>query len=90
MNTNIIKGYKGIIDLDISNIPEIHRKEIIKKHHEDIEEYKKYQETLRPEYRYENTIEKIQKLQEKERKILDKHIKEEIEEKYKLYKKFIK
>jgi len=33
--------------------------ELIRKHKEDIEKYKRYQDTLDPELRYENTIGKI-------------------------------
>ena len=55
----IVKGYKGVIDLDLSLVPKIYRKSAIEQHNKDIEEYKKYQLSLKPENRYENTIEKI-------------------------------
>lgn len=58
---SIIKGYKGIIDLDLSLVPKIYIKAAIEQHYKDIEEYKKYQLTLKPENRYENTIERIEK-----------------------------
>ncbi len=57
----IIKGYKGVIDLDLSLVSPIHRKGAIEQHYKDIEEYKKYQLSLEPQYRYENTIERIKK-----------------------------
>ena len=56
MNKNIIKGYKGVIDLDLSLVAHDYRDSAIKQHYQDIEDYKKYQETLKPEHRYENTI----------------------------------
>lgn len=62
---NIIKGYKGIMDLDISSIPEIHKKNIIERHYKDIEYYKKYQNSLFPKNRYENTMVEIQKKNKK-------------------------
>ena len=67
MNKNIIKGYKGVIDLDLSLIHKDYIKSVIKQHYQDIKDYKKYQKTLKPEYRYENTILRINKQHTKER-----------------------
>ena len=58
---NVIKGYKGIMDLDLTNIDPTHHKSLIKQHKKDIINYKRYQENLPEELRYENTIEKIVK-----------------------------
>ena len=58
---NVIKGYKGIMDLDLTKIDPIHHKSLIKQHKKDIINYKRYQENLPEELRYENTIEKILK-----------------------------
>ena len=58
---NVIKGYKGIMDLDLTNIHPTHHKSLIKQHKKDIINYKRYQENLPEELRYENTIEKIVK-----------------------------
>ena len=66
MNKNIVKGYKGIIDLDLSLVPIDHRESAIKQHYQDIKDYKKYQKTLKPEHRYENTILRIKKQIENE------------------------
>lgn len=66
MKKNIIKGYKGVIDLDLSLIDENYKKSAIEQHYKDIEEYKKYQETLKPEHRYDNTILRIKKQFENE------------------------
>ena len=52
----IIKGYKGVMDLDLTNIdPKLH-KVLINQHYNDIEEYKKYQGSIKDEQRYDNTI----------------------------------
>ena len=55
----IIKGYKGVIDLDLTYIDKSYHRLLIKQHRSDIENYKKYQEKIDPEMRYENTIGKI-------------------------------
>lgn len=55
----IIKGYKGVIDLDLTYIDPSYHRLLIKQHRSDIENYKKYQEKIDPEMRYENTIGKI-------------------------------
>jgi len=63
LSTNyIIDGYKGIIPLDTRDIDPKYREEAIKQHYADIEEYTKYQASLSPRLRYENTIERVKKL----------------------------
>ncbi len=57
---NIVKGYKGVIDLDLSLVHKNHIQSAIKQHYKDIEDYKKYQKSLPEEQRYENTIERVQ------------------------------
>ena len=59
MTQKIIAGYKGIMELDLSNVHPAHHKELIKLHNKDIEEYKLYQSSLDTEMQYENTIQKI-------------------------------
>lgn len=56
-----IDGYKGIMDLDLTNIHPVYHDIIIKQHKKDILLYKQYQKQLDPSMRYENTIEKILK-----------------------------
>ena len=58
---NVIKGYKGIMDLNLTNIDPTYHKSLIKQHKKDILNYKTYQENLPEELRYENTIGKIVK-----------------------------
>lgn len=55
----IVKGYKGVIDLDLSEINPMFHRELIRQHTQDIENYKKYQESLDEHMKYENTVEKI-------------------------------
>mgnify|MGYP003684182523 CR=1 FL=1 len=55
----IVKGDKGIMDLDLSLVPENVRKIAIDQHFEDIKEYNAYQKSLPSSLRYENTITKI-------------------------------
>ena len=57
----IVKGYKGVMDLDLTNIPLVFHKSLIEQHEKDIEKYKLYQQTLEPELRYENAIELVLK-----------------------------
>ena len=66
---SIIKGYKGVMDLDLSLVPKMYEKEAVEQHYKDIKEYKKYQKTLKPQHRYENTVERINKQIEKENNI---------------------
>lgn len=60
MNNNIIKGYKGIMDLDLSGIPKEYHYDVINQHYKDIKEYKVYQSGLKKEHRYENSVQRIQ------------------------------
>jgi hypothetical protein len=62
MNTdNIIPGYQGIMDLDVTNMEPIHIKQAINQHYNDIKIYAAEQSKLKPEHRYENTILRINK-----------------------------
>lgn len=62
MVTDIVDGYLGIMDLDLTNIPENLKKIMVEQHMKDIENYKAEQYQLKPHLRYENTIERINKL----------------------------
>lgn len=59
--TNKIDGYKGIMELDLTNIHPVYHDIIIKQHKQDILLYKQYQKQLDPSMKYENTIGKILK-----------------------------
>ena len=73
-NNKIIKGYNGIMDLDLTNIdPKLH-KSMISQHYQDMEEYKLEQSKLKPEQRYENTIGKAYQKMEYENRMLNKRL----------------
>ena len=62
MKNNIIKGYKGVMDLDLSLVSESSKAVAIKQHYQDIKLYKKEQSERPKHLRYENTILPIKKL----------------------------
>lgn len=80
MSSNIVKGYNGIMDLDLNLIPRKFHKEAIDQHYKDIENYKKEQSLLPKKLRYENTIVKAEKVIEIKRLALQKRIKEKYDE----------
>lgn len=53
---NIVRGYQGIIDLDLSGIDSKYKEDAIRQHLQDIEEYKIEQSKLPERLRYKNTI----------------------------------
>jgi hypothetical protein len=70
----LIKGYNGIMDLDLTNVNKQFHKNMIEQHKKDIMNYKLEQSKLKPELRYENTIlVAIQKIK-KENYILSKRL----------------
>ena len=72
----IIKGYQGIMDLDLSLVDKKFWPEVIIQHHKEIEAYKKEQAQLPNRLRYENTIVKALQLIENDCKALEKRRKE--------------
>jgi len=70
----IIPGYKGIMSLDLQNIDIIHRKQAIDQHYNDIKKYTMDQSEMSPQLRYENTIERIQKLHKRDFNALEKRV----------------
>lgn len=85
----IVKGYKGIIDLDLSNTHPVYHDILKKQHKEDIEKYKKYQESLKPELRYDNAIGKIIKDREYYEKLRDFYAAEKKKQEYQYYKELL-
>ena len=81
---SIIKGYKGVMDLDLSLVPKMYEKEAVEQHYKDINEYKKYQKSLKPQHRYENTVERIHKRLEKENNIRNEKRKKDQDRRYQL------
>ncbi len=92
MNTKnkkcIIDGYKGIMELDLTNIDPKYHKSYITQHYKDIKDYKIYQSTLETHLQYENTIVRIQKNNEVERDIIIKKEEEKKQKKDQYYEKF--
>jgi hypothetical protein len=62
MTKDTIDGYLGIMELDLTNIPENLKKETAEQHMKDIDNYKAEQFKLKPHLRYENTIIRIEKM----------------------------
>ena len=62
MTKDTIDGYLGIMELDLTNIPENLKKETAEQHMKDIDNYKAEQFKLKPHLRYENTIVRIEKM----------------------------
>lgn len=75
INKDIIKGYNGIMDLDLTYVPEELKKTMIDQHYKDIDNYKNEQNVLEPRLRYENTIERVQKSLEKTEALILKRLK---------------
>jgi hypothetical protein len=71
---NIIPGYNGIMPLDLQNIDIQHRKQAIDQHYDDIKKYIRDQSEMSPRLRYENTIERIQKMHKQEFDALEKRV----------------
>ena len=72
MVSNIVKGHKGIMDLELDLVPKGFWKEAIKQHNQDIIEYNMEQDKLPERLRYENTILRIKKLHEIDEKAGEK------------------
>ena len=71
----IIKGYKGIIDLDLTNVNIIIHKELIQQHYKDIELYKQEQKNLKDELKYDNGVGLSLRKMEIENNIISKRCK---------------
>lgn len=80
MSSNIVKGYNGIMDLDLNLVPSKFHKEAVEQHYRDIKEYKTEQKLLPEKLRYENTVVKAEKVINAEKIALQKRIKEKYDE----------
>ena len=72
---NIVPGYNGIMDLDLTNIPKEHHNDIIRQHYLNIDEYKTDQDNRPSHLRYENSILRVENQLKKEKKLFLKRIK---------------
>lgn len=79
MKNKIIKGYHGIMDLDLTHVDIKYHNEMIKQHNKDIELYKIEQDKLKPKDRYENTILRVQNQQRYEDYIIKMRKQKEID-----------
>jgi len=70
MKSDINEGYKGVMDLDLNLVDPWFHEIAVKQHYQDINQYKMEQSELRPELRYENTVQRVLQKQEKERAII--------------------
>ena len=84
---DIVEGYKGIMDLDLTDVDPKYKKIMTAQHLKDIANYKGEQAQLKPHLRYENTIGKVQKIHEKDAYHLHKRTIESEEEKRKYFEK---
>ena len=62
MTKDTVDGYLGIMELDLTNVPENLRKQTAEQHTKDIDDYKIEQLKLKPHLRYENTVVRIEKM----------------------------
>ena len=75
-----IEGYKGIMELDLTNVPEKFHSEMVAIHLNDIKEYKIEQAQRPKNCRYENTVLKANKYWElHDREVRKRREKEEKE-----------
>lgn len=72
MKYDIIGGYKGVMDLDLNLVDPRFHEIAVKQHYQDITQYKIEQSKLKPELRYENTVQRVLKQLDKEQTILRK------------------
>ncbi len=86
---DIIEGYQSISPLDVSVFPKEHRKQAMEQHYANIKEYKKEQHERPFHLRYENTILRIEKIHEHERKASILREQNRIKETEELYDKII-
>ena len=68
----IVKGYKGIMDLDLSSFDPKFHEELVLQHNKEIEEYKREQNERPPKLRYENAIVNAMNIIALDRKALEK------------------
>ena len=72
---NIINGYKGVMDLDLTYVDNQFHKFLIQQHYKDIELYKIEQSKLKDELKYDNGVGLALKKMENENKIIAERFK---------------
>jgi len=90
MKELIIPGYKGIMDLDLTNIDSKFHHEMVNLHSQEIEEYKKEQLQRLKHIRYENCVKRILDQFKRDQEIVKKRELENNKKKEEEYQKIIK
>jgi hypothetical protein len=89
MKELIIPGYKGIMDLDLTNIDSKFHHEMVNLHSQEIEEYKKEQLQRPKHIRYENCVKRILDQFKRDQEIVKKRELEKKRKKDEEYQKWI-
>ena len=76
---HIVKGYKGVMDLDLSLVDPKFHKEVILQHNKDVDEYKREQCERPEKLRYENAIMHAHNIIDLDRKATEQVAKEIIQ-----------
>lgn len=77
-NDHIVKGYKGVMELDLTLVDPKFHKEVVAQHAADIAEYKREQSERSPRLRYENAIVNAYNVIELDRKAAEQLAKDAI------------
>ena len=78
-NGNIVKGYQGIMDLDLSSIDPKFHKEVVIQHMKDIAEYKREQHERPDKLRYDTAIVHAHNIIELDRRVAEQLRKDAIQ-----------
>ena len=89
MKELIIPGYKGIMDLDLTNIDSKFHHEMVNLHYQEIEEYKKEQLQRPKHIRYEHCVKRILDQFKRDQEIVKKRELEKKTKKDEEYQKWV-
>ena len=81
----IVSGYKGIMPLDLTHIDPKYHKVLINQHTADKIEYNIYQQSLKPELQYENSIQRVLQMLDKDIQSTEKRNHEHLLKKHQEY-----
>jgi len=88
--TYIVSGYKGIMPLDLTHVDPKYHKDLINQHSDDIRDYKIYQNSLKPELQYDNSIQRVLNMLERDKQINQKRNHEYLLKKHQEYMRSIR
>ena len=89
MKELIIPGYKGIMDLDLTNIDSKFHHEMVNLHYQEIKEYKKEQLQRPKHIRYEHCVKRILDQFKRDQEIVKKRELEKKRKKDEEYQKWV-